>query len=422
MTKKMLLTDWLEKLEQMRPDRIELGLSRIARVAALAGIDNPDFKVVTVAGTNGKGSTVAYLADLLSGQHLSVGVYTSPHFIDFNERIVVDGERVSADELCAAFEQIDHARGDIALTYFEFTTLTAIHCFKHRNVDVAVLEVGLGGRLDAVNAWDSQVACVTSVGIDHVDWLGDDREQIGFEKASIARSDCALVCGDMNPPHSIASTANARGAKLFQVGDQFTYKSSHNRWQYVDAEVNLALPTPAIEGSWAIGNASVAICAARQLLGYHINEADIAATLRRVIVAGRMQALALDGVPLILDVAHNADAARLLAEYLGASTCSGKTTAVFSCMQDKDIDTILHVMQPVIDHWCVAELEAPRAIAVSQLEASLSRAGADSVDVFATVTTAFERAVAQSDHAGRIVVFGSFLVVGPVLARIAESD
>jgi len=416
------LDEWLIRLEQMQPDRMELGLSRISQVAALAGLDKPDFKIVTVAGTNGKGSTVAYIAELLNTQGLSTGVYTSPHFIDFNERIVVDGARASADELCQAFELVDRVRDSIDLTYFEFTTLAAIHCFMQREVDVAVMEVGLGGRLDAVNAWDSNVACVTSVGIDHVDWLGDDRETIGFEKASVGRAGCALICGDSDPPASVVSTAEEIGALLLQVGRDFSFSRDADRWVYRDAEVSLSLPVPSIAGEWAIGNASVAICATRQLLGFHISEKDVASVLGKVSIAGRMQMLDYRNVPVILDVAHNADAARLLSEHLQSHPVMGETTAVFSCMQDKDIDAILHEMHARIDRWCIAELDFPRAIKSTQLTDALTSVDAQTIDVFATVTTAFEQAVAQSDSADRVVVFGSFHVVGPVLASLVDSQ
>ena len=417
------LDDWLRYLEQLQPDRIELGLARISQVAVAAGLDKPAFKIVTVGGTNGKGSTVAYIAGLLRTQNLSVGVYTSPHFIDFNERIVVDDDRVTDEELCRAFTAIDTARGDTSLTYFEFTTLAGIHCFMHREVDVAVLEVGLGGRLDAVNAWDSDVACVTSVGIDHVDWLGDDREVIGYEKASIARRGCALVCGDRKPPVSIATTATGIGAELLQLGDDFTCTSESEGWQYSDAEITVSLPPPAIPGEWAIGNASVAICTTRQLLGRHLDSSELSAVLRQTGVAGRMQLSEHQGVPVILDVAHNVDAAALLAEYLQAHPGGGKTAAVFSCMQDKDISAILQAMQPCIDGgWYIAELPLPRAISSASLARSLDEVGVKSVDVFATVTTAFEQAVAQSATGDRVMVFGSFHVVGPVLSRLSETS
>lgn len=413
------LDDWLTRLEQMQPDRIELGLARISKVAAAAGLDKPPFRIVTVAGTNGKGSTVAYLASLIGGEGLSVGVYTSPHFIDFNERIAIDGRRVSETELCDAFDLIDRVRGDTELTYFEFTTLAAMYCFHARGVDVAVLEVGLGGRLDAVNAWDSDVACVTSIGIDHVDWLGDDREQIGAEKAGIARAGCALVCGDPEPPASIVHTAETIGATVLQIGQDFRTSLQRDGWQYEDANGAFRLPLPSIAADWAIGNAAVAICATGQLLGRHVPIEHMSSALRDVSIAGRMQMTRYHGVPVILDVAHNAAAAQLLAAHL-KTLASGKTTAVFSCMQDKDISAILEPMFAAIDRWCVAELDFPRAIKKEQLQQAL--AGANSVDIFATVTTAFEQAVAQSGANDRVVVFGSFHVVGPVLSRLGEGE
>jgi len=414
------LGKWLERLEQLQPDRMELGLSRIQRVAKLADLDNPRFRVVTIGGTNGKGSTAAYVAEILQSLKLSTGIYTSPHFIDFNERIVVDKNRVSAAELCEAFELIDRVRGDIDLTYFEFTTLAAIHCFGQRNVDVAVMEVGLGGRLDAVNAWDSEVACVTSVGIDHTDWLGEDREKIGFEKASIARAGCALVCGDNDPPASIAHTTAEIGAELFQVGRDFDYRTlSSDQWEYSDADGPVALPIPAIPGNWATGNASVAICATSRLLGRRAPLSTLETALKRVTVAGRMQLTVYRNTSVILDVAHNADAAKRLSEYLKALPVTGKTIAVFSCMEDKDLNAILRELSCCMDSWCVADLGIPRSVAISQLTGALADAGVNSADVFVSVTTAFEAAVAQSSANDRVVVFGSFHVVGPVLHSIS---
>lgn len=420
MTEKNTLDNWLERLEQMQPERIELGLSRISRVAVLAGLDQPGFRIVTVGGTNGKGSTVAYIAGLLASQNLVTGVYTSPHFVQFNERVVVNDEPVSADELCDAFALVDRVRGDIELTYFEFTTLAAIHCFSRRNVDVAVMEVGLGGRLDAVNAWDSEVACITSVGIDHIDWLGDNREQIGFEKAGIARSGCALICGESDPPDSVARTVAQIGANLHQIGRDFNARQLTQQWEYSDVDGASLLPVPAIPGTWAIGNAAVAICATRQLLGYQLAVSDIGPVLQGVRVAGRMQLVDYQNVSVLLDVAHNPDAARLLSAYLDARPVKGRTTAVFSCMQDKDIDSILHEIYSCIDRWCIAELDFPRAVETGRLKSALGAVGADSVDVFATVTTAFDQAVAQSVNDDRVIVFGSFHVVGPVLSRLSH--
>ena len=249
------------------------------------------------------------------------------------------------------------------------------------------------------------------------------------DRASVARVGCALVCGDTDPPASIASTAADIGAVLLQIGQDFNYQQLADQWEYKDDELSLSLPAPSIAGEWAMGNASVAIRATRELLGFHLAQKDIASVLRTVSIAGRMQAFDYLSVPLILDVAHNADAARLLSRYLQANPVEGKTTAVFSCMQDKDIDGILREIYAFIDRWCVAKLDFPRAIKSPQLTAALARldacvgaGGAVNVDVFATVTTAFEQAVAQSCSRDRVVVFGSFHVVGSVLARLAHDQ
>jgi len=352
----------LHRLEQMQPDKIELGLGRIKRVAAATGLDHPQFRIITVAGTNGKGSTVAYCDAILSDLGYRTGVYTSPHFIEFNERIVVDNERVDDSLLCEAFDAIESHRGDVALTYFEFTTLAAVYCFTAAKIDVAILEVGLGGRLDAVNAWDSDIACISSIGIDHIDWLGDDRESIGHEKACVARRGKVLVCGDTNPPESIAAAVNSIGATLAQRNRDFHVESAdEHRWRYHDAKQNFLLPRPAIAGDWACDNAAVAICTMDHFLDSPLLQSTIERALARVTMTGRMQTLMADNVPVILDVAHNAAAAEKLAGFLTEHPIEGVTRAVFACMQDKDSVAIVESMSPCVGRWYIAEIDYPRA-------------------------------------------------------------
>ena len=413
----------------MQPDKIELGLERIQQVAKSAGLDRPSFRIITVAGTNGKGSTVAYCDAMLRHQGYRTGVYTSPHFIDFNERIVVGNDRVAEAALCEAFDRIDAVRADIPLTYFEFTTLAAMHCFGAAGIDVAILEVGLGGRLDAVNAWDAELACVSSIGIDHTDWLGDDREAIGREKAGVARKGKILVCGDPDPPQSIATTASDIGANLLQRDRDFSVtRLSETVWRYTDEACSLELPTPAIKGGWACDNAAVAICAI-----HRFTEAEawpdrdaIEYALQSVTMTGRMQFAKLSGTELILDVAHNRAAAKLLADYLRDHPITGATHAVFGCMQDKDADAILSAMAPMIDHWCIAEIDYPRAMQAAEISSLVNSAelNADLTDkqpdtrVFTSVIQAVHEAVAKSSPDDRIVVFGSFHVVGPATELI----
>ncbi len=410
------LQGWLDHLEQLQPDRIELGLARITRVAESCGLSSPAFKILTVAGTNGKGSTVAYAANILAGCGLRVGVYTSPHFVHFNERIVIDNQTVSDSLLCEAFEYIESHRDNTDLTYFEFTTLAAMYAFERASLDVAVLEVGLGGRLDAVNAWHSDVACITSIGIDHIDWLGDDREAIGREKAGVARAGRPLISGDANPPASIALAAAETGAVLLQCGRDFSHTRETDTWEYQRRGAGLKLPIPAIDGQWAIGNASVAITACAELLGQTPELAVLENAMCEVSVPGRMQKTDYRGVPLLLDVAHNPQAAAALAAHLNARP--GHTIAVFSCLQDKDAVGVIAELAGVIDHWLIVQLESDRAIDASVLQQTIAQYSPAGAEVFTSVIQAVDAGVAQSTDESRIVVFGSFHVVGPILQKL----
>lgn len=415
------LHDWLQRLEQMQPDKMELGLGRIKKAALSLGIDTPGFRIITVAGTNGKGSTVAFADAMLTACGYSTGVYTSPHFIHFSERIVVKGKRADDDMLCRAFEAIDIARGEVELTYFEFTTLAAIWCFIEAKIDVAILEVGLGGRLDATNAWDSEVACISSIGIDHTDWLGDDRESIGAEKAGVARSGCALVCGDTDAPASIAKVAADVGATLLQRGRDFTVEAvGDDIWRYSDREMAVDLPLPAIKGQWACDNAAVSICAVNAFLAGALPVTAIEASLRQVTMTGRMQTVEAEDTSVILDVAHNHAAAVKLGQYLTSEKVAGQTLAVFGCMQDKDAGAIVESLSAMVDRWFIAEIDYPRAMAGADIDQQLQQRGVKSSQIFASVIHAVKAAVAQSGPEDRVVVLGSFHVVGPALEALDE--
>lgn len=410
------LDGWLQRLEQMQPDKIELGLARVKQVANRLGLDKPDFRIITVGGTNGKGSTVAFADAMLTGLGFKTGVYTSPHFIHFSERIVINGERASDDALCRAFDSIENARGAVALTYFEFTTLAAIRCFADANIDVAVLEVGLGGRLDATNAWDSELACISSIGIDHTDWLGNDRETIGAEKAGIARRGCVLVCGDTDAPKSIAKVAGDIGAILLQRGRDFHIeKIATGTWHYADSLQSIELPRPAIKGDWACDNAAVAISAVSNFLQQAPPVPVIETALLEVTMTGRMQEIDAAGTRVILDVAHNEAAAVKLGHYLKAEQIDGKTLAVFGCMSDKDVNAIVGSLVPFIDAWLIADIDYPRAIDPAEIDSQLQLHNAGSREIFTSVIHAVEAAVAQSGPNDRVVVLGSFHVVGPAL-------
>lgn len=413
------LQQWLHRLEQLQPDKIDLGLTRIKQVAKAAELDKPDFNIITVAGTNGKGSTVAFIDAILSNEDYQTGVFTSPHFIDFNERIVINGERVDDELLCKAFDHIEKARGDVTLTYFEFAALAAMYCFKEQFIDVAILEVGLGGRLDAVNAWDAEVACISSIAVDHVDWLGDDRESIGREKAGIARGGLELICGDPDPPSSIAETANEIGAYLVQRGIGFDVELiDADTWGYFDESLRVALPRPAIKGDWACDNAALAICAVGVYLGGAAEKDAIVKALTEVTMTGRMQMLDVNNTNVLLDVAHNPAAAEKLFQYLSKNPIDGATKAVFGCMQDKDISAILAELAPAFEHWYIADIDYPRAMSAGEIEQEVARHSKADCEIFTSVIHATEAAIAQSGSDDRVVVFGSFHVVGPAIEWI----
>jgi len=430
------LEKWVQHLEALHPDKIELGLDRIKAVAIRAGLSNPNFKCITVAGTNGKGSTVAYIRSILAASGYKVGVYTSPHFIDFAERVVIDTQQASADNLCNAFESIEAVREDTPLTYFEFTTLAAIHCFRSAGIDVALLEVGLGGRLDAVNAWDADVACITSIGIDHVDWLGDDRARIAEEKAGVARRGKPLVCGELSPPTSIETVCDRVGAQLIQRNRDFHVEAiDADKWRYVESDYSISLPNPAIDATWARDNAAVAISACRAfvrecsgVVDNSLTDDSIALAIKNTTVIGRLQKLVHNDIELILDVAHNEAAATKLCEYLDNAPVAGVTRAVFGCMKDKDLDAIINAVQQPIDEWFVSSLDTDRGLPASDIaqcvtqNARVDESTGQQVSCmsFATVIQAVEAAVAQSSVIDRVVVFGSFHVVAPVLGALAN--
>lgn len=437
------LNEWLGWLEGTHPTEIDLGLERVKRVALSLGLvvlsgespaslaDGPHTaapeqapETVTVAGTNGKGSCVAVLEQLLLASGASVGVYTSPHFLHYCERIRVDGHPVSEEEVCAAFALIDKSRGDISLTYFEFGTLAALVIFRQRGVDVQVLEVGLGGRLDAVNLVDPDVAVVTSIAIDHEDWLGSDREVIGREKAGVYRGGRPAICADPLPPESIASVANELGAKLFQVGKswQFSTRSGQQTWEFQGCDASgavrhlSALPVPALPLPSAAAALQALLC-----LGREPGADAVAKTLVGVSLPGRFQKCHYRGRELILDVAHNPAAAAYLAERLG-DTNKGQTRAIVAMMGDKDRVASFGALAPVVDHWCVAGLPfLPRAATTAELQADLQQLGI-TAEAFETVALALEGAVSESTPEDRILVVGSFFTVAEALKVVEGKD
>lgn len=425
------LPAWLAMLETMHPKAIDMGLERVAQVKERLGI-RFDCPVITVGGTNGKGSTCAMLESILLQAGYRVGLYTSPHLLDFNERARIDGEPVSDDTLIANFAAVEGKRGDVSLTYFEFTTLAILRLFAEANLDAVILEVGLGGRLDAVNVIDADVAIVTSVDIDHTDYLGDTREKIGFEKAGIFRSGKTAICGDPVPPQSLIDHANAIGADLWLFGRDFNYAGDKQQWNFGGrTQRRNSLGYPSLRGANQLLNASAALAALEALRHrLPVGAQEVRNGLVMVDLPGRFQVL--PGRPsVILDVAHNPHAAATLAQNLDNMGFHPYTYAVFGAMQDKDIDGVIAQLKDRVDHWCVTDLPLPRAATAEQLKNKLldagivpkDQAGAErTIETFASPADAFANARSRAGENDRIAVFGSFLTVAGVMeAQRTES-
>ena len=406
-------------MEAHHPRQIELGLERVAAVAVRLTLDFSGGKVITVGGTNGKGSCVAFLEAILRAAGYRVGAYTSPHLLRYNERVRIDGVAVSDAELCEAFCAVHAALGDISLTYFEFGTLAALWLFQRARLDVVILEVGLGGRLDAVNIIDPDVAVLTSIDLDHQDWLGADRESIGAEKAGIFRAQKPAICADANPPRSVIDTAQKLGADFYRVGSAFEYAERTSFWCWSSTQLprrgaydNLPMP------SLPLPSAAAAL-AALHCLALPVATDAIVNGLRTADLAGRFQHIVRGEVEVILDVGHNPHAARWLAQRLAQTRTDGRTLAVFAMMADKDMAAVIAALKASIDTWYIGALaDNPRAATVDTVTAKLHAAGIAEIVVASTVVDAYDSAIAQAQAGDRILVFGSFFTVAAVLAHI----
>lgn len=418
------LSDWLTRLESLHPKTIELGLERVRQVKDRLGI-RFDCPVITVGGTNGKGSTCAMLESILLQAGYRVGLYTSPHLLHFNERARLGGEAVSDAALVEQFAAVEAARGDISLTYFEFTTLAIFCLFMKAGLDAVILEVGLGGRLDAVNVIDADIAIVTSVDIDHQEYLGSTREQIGFEKAGIFRAGNVAICSDPMPPASLVKHAQDIGADLWLLGRDFNYAGDKQQWNYGGrSQRRNALGYPSLRGANQLLNACAALAALEALrTRLPVGAQEVRNGLVMVDLPARFQVL--PGRPaIILDVAHNPHAAATLAQNLDNMGFFRFTYAVFGAMQDKDIDGIIAQLKERVDHWCLTDLPLARAASASQIEQKLLAAGVTpqsgpdaerSITCFATPAEAFANAMKRADENDRIAVFGSFFTVAEVM-------
>jgi dihydrofolate synthase/folylpolyglutamate synthase len=421
------LAQWLAHQESVHPKTIDMGLERVVSVARVLGVDKPASRVITVGGTNGKGSTVAHLDTILRAAGASTGMFTSPHFIRYNERIRVGGVEVEDAELISAFERIEAARGSTTLTFFEYNALAGLLIFADRHVDVAILEVGLGGRLDAVNLVDADVSIVCSIGFDHRDYLGDSLEQIGAEKAGIFRSGRPAVLSTPDVPESVYSTIQRLGARAVVAERDFSWQvesregqstaGDRARWSYRGLRIALSnLPASALAGSIQYRNASASLAAIESLdAGYSLNEHTVSEALRNVRLAGRFQVVS-GPVEWILDIAHNEPAARVFAEHVRERVLpdGGHTFAVVGILADKDAREIAAALEPLVDHWILCSLPGARGSSASDLAQRL-RLQPDDVTLATSVEEGCEVARAAAVPGDRVIVFGSVYTVGPAL-------
>ncbi|QKK80560.1 bifunctional tetrahydrofolate synthase/dihydrofolate synthase [Marinomonas primoryensis] len=407
------LSSWLSYIESQHPSEIELGLERGSKVLARLNLSRPKVKVITVAGTNGKGSTCAMLTQYLCTQNYSVGTYTSPHFLDFNERIALNNTSCDDDLICRAFEAIEAARENISLTYFEFSTLAALWIFDQSKLDYWVLEVGLGGRLDSVNMIDTDVAVVTSISLDHIDWLGDNLDVIAREKTGIARKDKLLISGVVNPPSSIATTALDVGAHLRQKGIDFSFTSNQSEWAWAGNGVqfdNLPIPSLPLQNAATV----IAVLVFMELAPA---QEDLATLFRTAQLTGRFQQVA-SSPDIYIDVAHNPEAAVELARRV--SHFSRQPVAVCGMLKDKDIDGVMTYLAQSFSDWFCADLAGPRGARANELVECIIRCSpsmSSKVKAFDSVHDAFDAALTKAKEEQRsVIVFGSFVTVSNYLA------
>jgi dihydrofolate synthase/folylpolyglutamate synthase len=423
------LSDWLSYLERMHPKSIDMGLARIREVFDRLPLNSSAIKFV-VAGTNGKGSTCAMLEAILLASGFRVGMYTSPHLIDFNERARINGQSVSDADLIKAFEAVELVRGQTTLTYFEFTTLAILWLFAAQPLDAWVLEVGLGGRLDAVNLVDADCAIVTSIDLDHMDWLGDTREKIGLEKAHVFRGQRPAICADPQPPESLLSYAKEIGADLWLFGRDFNYSGDRQQWAFAGRTGRRsALAYPALRGANQLLNAAGALAALESIRHrLPVTQQAVRQGLLQAALPGRFQIQ--PGQPtVVLDVAHNPHAAAVLEKNLGNMGFHPYTYAVFGMLADKDVEQVVNHLAKRVDKWFCASLPGARGISSTDLQATVKKVlqerSADldpmpSVDGFTDPVSAYEAACHAANPDDRIIVFGSFLTVSAVLSSLRK--
>jgi dihydrofolate synthase/folylpolyglutamate synthase len=420
----MNLEAWLALLEKRHPQAIELGLERCGEVYRALGGPRPARQVFTVAGTNGKGSTVAFIAALCGAAGLRHGTYTSPHIFRFNERVSIMGQSVMDADLVHAFERVEAARGGVSLTYFEFTTLAALLLLQQADLDCAVLEVGLGGRLDAVNLVNADCTVITPIGLDHQDYLGPDIDSIAAEKAGIMRTGVPVICTEMEPPVPVTDTAQRLQAPVLLRGRDYELTEQGGRLRYFQAGVGLELPRPAMPGRYQLDNLAAALCAFFTLNpDASENPAPLAAAVAEVRVPGRLQR-AVEAPLILLDVGHNTLAAEAVAHWLGNEREKGAisdVTCVLAMLVDKPAEDVARTLQPVCDRWLCAGSTGARGQTGEALAGRVSAAlGGGDVQAASVVESAMQRAVAMAGDTGCVLVFGSFVTVEAAAAWIGQ--
>jgi dihydrofolate synthase/folylpolyglutamate synthase len=418
------LQDWLIWQESLHPLTIDMELERVERVYNALNPSRLKPLTVTVAGTNGKGSCVAYLEAIYRAQGYRVGAYTSPHILKYNERIKIDGKPVSDERICEAFARIETVRDDISLSYFEFGTLAALDIFSHSDLDIQILEVGMGGRLDAVNIVDPDIALISSIGIDHVYWLGNTREAIGLEKAGIFRTATPAIIGDPAPPASLIQHAADKKVLLSCIAKDFGYKKQPAGWDWFSDDRQLTnLPEPGLKGEHQYRNASAAILAVTLLTNrLPVSETAIRTGLQAIQLAGRFQLINRE-IPVLLDVGHNPEAVKTLADYLSSTFPDKRIHALFSMMKDKDITGVLEIMKPVVSQWFFVPLSNPRAATEPVMrEIFLQSAIANVFFGYTGFMDAFNAAKKQSQPGDLLLVFGSFFLISDCLIEFDKSE
>ncbi len=406
-----------------------MGLERVREVATRLGLARPAPRVITVAGTNGKGSTVAFIESIARTGGSRVGTYTSPHLLHFNERVRIDGVDAEDEQLVAAFEAVEAARDSTSLTYFEYATLAALWLFERAQLDLVILEVGLGGRLDATNLVDPDVAVITTVDLDHQDYLGDDRESIGREKAGIARGWKPLVIGDDDPPSSVLRHAYAIGASAVRIGCDFFFDPepggadgrSGQAWQWHEVGYCIDLPMPQMAAPVQLRNAAVAIAALRALDGEPPSDDALRRGIVEARISARLQRFEREGVEIVVDVGHNPQAAAAIAEWMRCCPPKGETRAVFAALGDKDVAGVVAALGDIVTHWHLAGLEhaGPRGTDARALADRLQGTVAVGGTLHDTVGDALVAAREAALHGDRIVVFGSFHTASAALELLA---